>query len=57
MSASTAKTFDSLLEVRRIKVIASAAAVDSSSKDALAMSSPAKSVTIVWKLIRASRRP
>lgn len=57
MSASTAKTFESLFEVRRIKVIASAAAVDSSSKDALATSSPVKSVTIVWKLIRASKRP
>ena len=42
---------------RRISVIASAAAVDSSSIDALAMSMPVRSVTIVWKLRSASSRP
>ena len=42
---------------RRISVIASAAAVDSSSIDALAISIPVRSVTIVWKLRRASKRP
>ncbi|CAB4753374.1 unannotated protein [freshwater metagenome] len=57
VSASTAKTFDSLFELRRSNVMASAAAVDSSSSDALAISNPVKSVTIVWKLIKASRRP
>ena len=36
---------------------ASAAAVDSSSIDALAVASPVRSVTIVWKLMSASRRP
>ena len=57
VSASTANTFDSLFEVRRISVMASAAAVDSSSSEALAMSKPVKSVTMVWKLISASKRP
>ena len=42
---------------RRISVIASAAAVDSSSIDALAISIPVRSVTIVWKLRSASSRP
>ena len=37
--------------------IASAAAVASSSSEALAMSSAVRSVTIVWKLSSASRRP
>ena len=38
-------------------VIASAAAVASSSSDALATSIPVRSLTIVWKLRSASRRP
>ena len=37
--------------------IASAAAVASSSSDALAISIPVRSVTIVWKLSSASSRP
>ena len=40
-----------------MSVIASAAAVDSSSIDALAISIPVRSVTIVWKLRSASSRP
>jgi len=42
---------------RRSSVIASAAAVPSSSIDALAISMPVRSSTIVWKLRSASRRP
>ncbi len=38
-------------------VIASAAAVPSSSSDALAISMPVRSITIVWKLSSASSRP
>ena len=38
-------------------VIASAAAVASSSIEALAMSSAVRSVTIVWKFSSASSRP
>jgi hypothetical protein len=38
-------------------VIASAAAVASSSIDAPATGSPVRSSTIVWKLSSASRRP
>ena len=38
-------------------VIASAAAVASSSIDALAIAMPVRSQTIVWKLTSASRRP
>ena len=49
----TAGAFD----IRRLKVMASAAAVPSSSSDALASASPARSATIVWKLSNASRRP
>ena len=37
--------------------IASAAAVASSSSDALARSMPVRSLTMVWKLSSASRRP
>jgi len=37
--------------------MASAAAVPSSSIDALAMSMPVRSQTIVWKLSNASSRP
>ncbi len=42
---------------RRAIVIASAAAVASSSIDALATSSPVSSVTRVWKFSNASSRP
>ena len=42
---------------RRIRVTASATAVLSSSRDALAVSSPVRSLTMVWKFRRASRRP
>ena len=46
-----------LLDERRASVIASAAAVPSSSMLALAMASPVRSVTMVWKLSSASSRP
>jgi hypothetical protein len=42
---------------RRISVRASPAAVPSSSSEALAVVRPARSATMVWKLMRASRRP
>ena len=42
---------------RRAIAIASAAAVGSSSSDAFAISIPVRSLTIVWKLRSASRRP
>ena len=40
-----------------VRCIASAAAVASSSSEALAIASPVRSDTIVWKLSSASRRP
>ena len=40
-----------------MSVTASATAVLSSSREALAVSSPVRSVTIVWKFRRASNRP
>ena len=57
VSASTKKAVAACLVERRIRVMASAAAVDSSSIEALAMSMPVRSVTIVWKLRSASSRP
>ena len=42
---------------RRDSVIASAAAVASSSSEAPATGSPVRSAIMVWKLIRASSRP
>ena len=57
VSASTKKAGAGCLVDRRISVIASAAAVDSSSMDAPAISIPVRSVTIVWKLRSASSRP
>ena len=45
------------VETRCSSVIASAAAVASSSSDALATSIPVRSVTIVWKLRSDSSRP
>ena len=56
-SASTRKMFDSLPETRRAMSIASAAAEASSNIPALAVPMPVRSHTIVWKVIRASRRP
>ena len=44
-------------ELRRASVIASAAAVPSSSIDALQIGKPVKSLTIVWNAKSASRRP
>ena len=43
--------------MRIASVIASAAAVASSSIDALAMAMPVRSVTMVWKFSSASIRP
>ena len=43
--------------MRWASVIASAAAVASSSIEALAMAMPVRSVTMVWKFSRASMRP
>src|SRR4029079_5212567 len=57
VSASTAYTMALDLEERRARVIASAAAVPSSSMEALAVARPVRSVTTVWKLSRASSRP
>ena len=42
---------------RRTSVIASAAAVPSSSSDAFAVDSPVRSLTMVWKFSSASSRP
>ena len=57
VSASTTNRLDFDFAVRLISVIASAAAVASSSIEALAMSSPVRSATAVWKLSSASSRP
>ena len=58
VSASTTKTASGLARpARRTSVIASAAAVASSSMEAPATSRPVRSATIVWKLISASSRP
>ena len=56
-SASTSTRFDWFVARRRMSVTASATAVPSSSREAFAVSSPVRSLTIVWKLRRASRRP
>ena len=56
-SASTKNVSPGTLDRRRARVIASAAAVASSSSDALAMSIPVSSATTVWKFNNASRRP
>ncbi len=56
-SAATANTREADFVARWQRVIASAAAVASSSIDALAMSSAARSVIMVWKLSSASSRP
>ncbi|MNN77194.1 hypothetical protein D3C81_1936380 [compost metagenome] len=53
-----AKKAGALFFARRLqKVMASAAAVASSSREALAISMPVRSLTRVWKFSRASRRP
>jgi len=56
-SAETKKRFDPLLQERLASVIASAAAVASSSSDALAISIPVRSPIMVWKFSSASIRP
>ena len=56
-SASTKNTSPPFGARRRHIAIASAAAVASSSSDALARSMPVRSATIVWKLRSASSRP
>ena len=56
-SASTKNRADFDFDTRRAIAIASAAAVASSSSEALASSMPVRSITICWKLSRASRRP
>src|SRR3546814_8621544 len=57
VSASTKKALAACLVERRIRVIASAAAVDSSSIDALAMSIAVRSVTIVRSEEHTSELP
>ena len=56
-SASTKNTVESPFTARRAMVMASAAAVPSSSSEALASGSPVRSDTSVWKFSRASSRP
>jgi hypothetical protein len=56
-SPATRKTLLLLLTLRLAKVMASAAAVASSSMEALAIGMPVRSQTMVWKLISASMRP
>ena len=56
-SESTKNTGESDFPARRAIVLASAAAVPSSSSDALASGRPVRSLTRVWKLSRACRRP
>ena len=57
-SSSTRNVAPSFLRLAlNVMVIASAAAVPSSSRDALAISRPVRSDTAVWKLSSASRRP
>ncbi len=56
-SASTKNVPPAFALTRCSRVIASAAAVASSSSDALARSIAVRSLTMVWKLRSASRRP
>ena len=56
-SASTKNLADFDFDTRRAIAIASAVAVASSSSEALASSMPVRSMTICWKLSRASSRP
>ncbi len=55
--ASSTNGPEALLLARRTRVIASAAAVPSSSRDAFAVGNPVRSPTMVWKLSSASSRP
>jgi len=57
VSASTKKALAGCFVERRMRVIASAAAVDSSSIEAFAIPMPVRSLTMVWKLRSASSRP
>ena len=56
-SSATKKTLLFDLPMRSASVMASAAAVASSSIDALAIAMPVRSVTMVWKFSSASMRP
>ena len=56
-SASSTKGPSARRLARRTRVIASAAAVPSSSSEALAVGRPVRSPTIVWKLSSASSLP
>ena len=56
-SSATKKRCDLDLPTRMASVIASAAAVASSSIDEPAMAMPVRSHTMVWKLTSASMRP
>jgi len=55
-STTSTASADALL-ARRISIMASAAAVLSSSSEALAVCRPVRSMMTVWKLINASSRP
>ena len=57
VSASTTKVIAPVRSTRCSRAIASAAAVGSSSMEALARGRPVRSATIVWKLSSASSRP
>ena len=57
VSGCTTKVSLGLFDSRRHIAMASAAAVASSSIEALARSMPVRSVTIVWKFRSASSRP
>ncbi len=57
VSASTTNRAERARPARRSRVIASAAAVASSSMEALATGRPVRSQIIVWKLSSASNRP
>jgi hypothetical protein len=57
VSASTAYSLLGALLTRRASVIASAAALASSSREALAMGRPVRSPITVWKFSSASSRP
>ena len=56
-SASTSTRRPPPPTVRRMSATASATAVASSRRDALAVGSPVRSATMVWKLSSASSRP
>ena len=57
VSPLTMMTWPLALTVRLASVIASAAAVASSSMEALAIGMPVSSATMVWKFTSASMRP